>query len=70
MAKVQTKSKESKEVKEAKDSFIRIRLSSREKRQVDSTAKKCDVSLSELVRQLLKDKYIEVEGQYSMFKKK
>ena len=49
--------------------MIRIRLNDIEKKQVDYTAEKLDVSMSELIRQLVKEKHTEVEGQYAMFKK-
>ena len=49
--------------------MIRIRLNDIEKKQVDYTAEKIGVSMSELIRQLIKDKHHEVQGQLSMFKK-
>ena len=49
--------------------MIRIRLNDIEKKQVDYTAEKLDVSMSELIRQLIKEKHLEVQGQMSMFKK-
>ena len=52
-----------------KISYVQIRLSERERKQVLTTAKKLDVSMSELIRQLIKEKHTEVEGQYAMFKK-
>lgn len=53
-----------------KDSYVRIRLSEKERKQLTNTAKKLDVSMSELIRQLVKEKHIEVEGQLAMFKAK
>ena len=53
-----------------KDSYVRIRLSERERKQLNNTAKKLDVSMSELIRRLVKEKHTEVEGQLAMFKAK
>ena len=46
---------------------VQIRLSERERKQVKATAKKLEISVSELIRQLVKEKHTEVEGQYVMF---
>lgn len=52
-----------------KISYVQVRLSERERKQVKTTAEKLEVSMSELIRQLIKDKHTEVQGQLSMFKK-
>ena len=52
-----------------KISYVQIRLSEREKAQAKRTANKLEISMSELIRQLVKEKHTEVEGQYAMFKK-
>jgi hypothetical protein len=54
---------------DTKISYVQVRLSERERKQVLTTAKKLDVSMSELIRQLIKEKHTEVEGQLAMFKK-
>lgn len=59
-------------VKDAKlnrDEYVKVRLSAKERKQCKATAKKLEISMSELIRQLVKEKHIEVEGQLSMFKK-
>jgi len=53
-----------------KDSYVRIRLSENERQQLNSIAKKLDVNMSEVIRQLVKEKHIELEGQLAMFKTK
>ena len=52
-----------------KISYVQIRLSEREKAQAKHTANKLEISMSELIRQLVKEKHTEGEGQYAMFKK-
>lgn len=54
---------------DTKISYVQVRLSERERKQVKITADKLDVSMSELIRQLIKEKHTEVEGQLAMFKK-
>jgi len=51
----------------AREVMIRIRLNDIEKKQVDYTAKHLNVKMSELIRQLIKEKHTEVQGQYPMF---
>mgnify|MGYP000882071184 CR=1 FL=1 len=53
-----------------KDSYVRIRLNEKERKQLNDTAIKLNVSMSELIRQLVKEKHTEVEGQLAMFKVK
>lgn len=53
-----------------KDFYVKIRLSEKERKELNNTAKKLDVSMSELIRQLVKEKHTEVEGQLAMFKAK
>ena len=50
-----------------KISYVQIRLSEREKAQAKRTANKLEISMSELIRQLVKEKHTEVQGQYAMF---
>lgn len=53
-----------------KDFYVKIRLSEKERKELNNTAKKLDVSMSELIRRLVKEKHTEVEGQLAMFGKK
>ncbi len=53
-----------------KDSYVRIRLSQNERQQLNSIAKKLDVNMSEVIRQFIKERHIELEGQLAMFKTK
>lgn len=59
----------SKSVKNVRSSYVQVRLTSSERRQIDKSAKALDISISDFIRKLVKEKYTEIEGQYSIFKK-
>jgi hypothetical protein len=52
-----------------RNEYVRIRLTSLERKQIQRGATLVNMTISDFVRKIVKDKYLKLEGQIPMFKK-
>jgi len=55
--------------KVTRNEYVRIRLTSLERKQIQRGATLVNMTVSDFIRKIVKDKYLELEGQIPMFKK-